>query len=180
VHPDKNNGVVVCGESQGTQKLNEGFNVYKVAHDAEDDNAQLINQRPPAAAPSASSSRLIGQGQAAPDCSSPATASGPAPQPQSHGPALGTSAASDNNIFSHCIIAGDNTSFHNWDAGLQFLSDQEISKKLFELHDDFTFTSALPVGKDHTKFTNCMKKVLVLADIFQDFIRARDILWHLA
>ena len=23
VHPDKNNGVVVCGESQATQKLNE-------------------------------------------------------------------------------------------------------------------------------------------------------------
>jgi len=27
VHPDKNNGVVVCGESQATQKLNDNFNV---------------------------------------------------------------------------------------------------------------------------------------------------------
>jgi len=62
VHPDKNNGVVVCGESQATQKLNDAFNVYKVAHDAEADNARLIHQRPRAAAPSVSSSRSIGQG----------------------------------------------------------------------------------------------------------------------
>ena len=106
-------------------------------------------------------------------------ASGPAPQPQSHGPAQGTFAASDNNIFSRCIIAEDNNSFHNWDVGLQFLSDKEISGKLFEL-GDFTFTSALPVGKDRTKFSSCMKQVLVLADIFQDSIRARDTLRHLA
>jgi len=64
-------------------------------------------------------------------------------------------------------------------VGLQFLSDKEISEKLFELRD-FTFTSALPVGKDRTKFSNCTKKVLVLADIFQDSIRAHDTLWHLA
>ena len=87
VHPDKNNGVNVCGVSQATQKLNDAFNVYKDAHDTEADNARPINQRPRAAAPSASSSRSIGQGQAAPDGSSPAAASGPAPQPQSHGPA---------------------------------------------------------------------------------------------
>jgi len=73
----------------------------------------------------------------------------------------------------------DNDSFHNWDAGLQFLSDKEISWKLFELRD-FTLTSALPVGKDSTKFASRMKKVLVLADIFQDSIRARDTLRHLA
>jgi len=166
VHPDKNNGVVVCGESQAAQKLNDAFNVYKDAHDAEADNARLINQRPRAAAPSASSSRSKGQGQAAPDGSSPAAASGPAPQPQSHGPAQDISAASDNNIFSHCIIAEDSASFHNWDAGLRFLSDKEISRKLFELRD-FTFISALPVGKNRTKFSNCMKKVLVLAEIFR-------------
>ena len=76
----------------------------------------------------------------------PAAAPGSAPQPQSNGPAQGTSAASDNNIFGHCIMAEDNNSFHNWDAGLQFLSDKEISGKLFELRD-FSFTSALPVGK---------------------------------
>ena len=140
--------------------------VYKVAHDAEADNARPINQRPRAAAPSASSSRSIGQGQAAPNCSTPAAASGPASQPQSPGPAQGTSAASDNNIFSYCIIAEDNNSFHSWDAGLQFLSDMEISGKIFELRD-VTFTSALPVGKDRTKFASCMKKVLVLADIFR-------------
>jgi len=96
-----------------------------------------------------------------------------------NGPVQGTSAASDNNIFSHCIIAEENNSFHNWDAGLQFLSDKEISGKLFELCD-FAFTSALPVGTDRTKFASCMKKVLVLADIFQDSIRARDSLRHLA
>jgi len=179
MHPDKNKGVVVCGESQATQKLNDAFNVYKDAHDAEADNARPINQTPRAAAPSASSSRSIGQGQAAPDGSSPAAASGPAPQPQSHGTAQGTSAVSDNNIFSHCIIAEDNTSFHNWDVGLQFLSVKEISGKLFELRD-FTFISALPVGKDRTKFSNCVKKVLVVADIFQDSIRARDTLQNLA
>jgi len=184
VHPDKNNGVVVCGESQATQKLNDAFNVYKDAHDVQADNARPIHQRPRAVAPSAFSSRSIGQGQAAPDVSSPAAASAPAPQPQSNGPAQGTSAVSDNNIFSHCIIAEDNTSFHNWDAGLldaglQFLSDKEIFGKLFEL-GDFTFTSALPVGRDRTKFLNCMKKVLVRADIFQDSIRARDTLRHLA
>jgi len=121
----------------------------------------------------------MGQGQAAPDDSTPAAASGPASQPQSPGPAQGTSAASDNNIFSHCIIAEDNNSLHSWDAGLQYLSDKEISGKLFELRD-FTFTSALPVGKDCTKLASCMKKVLVLADIFQDSIRARDTLRHLA
>jgi len=81
--------------------------------------------------------------------------------------------------FSHCIIAEDNTSFHNWDVGLQFHSVKEISGKLFELRD-FTFTSALPVGKDRTKCSNCVKRVLVLADIFEDSIRARDTLWHLA
>jgi len=101
------------------------------------------------------------------DSPGPAAAPGSAHQPQSHGPAQGTSAASDNNILSHCIIAEDNNSFHNWDAGLQFLSDKEISGKLFELRD-FTFTSALPVGKDRTKFSSCMKKVLDLADIFLD------------
>jgi len=78
VHPDKNNRVVVCGESQATQKLNDAFNVYKDAHDAEAENARPINQRPWAAAPSASSSRSIGQGQAAPDASSPAVACSPA------------------------------------------------------------------------------------------------------
>ena len=36
------------------------------------------------------------------------------------------------------------------------------------------------VGKDRTKFASCMKKVCVLADIFQDSIRARDTLRHLA
>jgi len=89
----------------------------------------------------------------------PAEASGSAPQPQSNGPAQGTSAASDNNILSHCIIAEENNSFHNWDANLQFLSDKEISGKLFELRD-FTFTSALPVGKDRTKFASCNEKSL--------------------
>ena len=128
--------------------------------------ARLINQRPRAAAPSAYSSRLIGQGHAAPDGSSPAAASGPAPQPQSHGPAQGTSAASDNNVFSYCIIAEDNNSYHNWDAGLQFLSDKEISGKLFELRD-FTFTSALPVGKDRTKFASCRKKSWSLLIFFR-------------
>jgi len=113
------------------------------------------------------------------DSPGPAAAPGSAPQLQSLGPAQGTSAASNNNIFSHCIIAEDNNSFHNWDAGLQFLSDKEISGKLCELRD-FTFTSALPVGKGRTKFSSCMKKVLVLADIFQDSIRARDTLRHLA
>jgi len=51
------------------------------------------------------------------DSPGPVAAPGSASQPQSHGPAQGTSAASDNNIFSHCIIADDNNSFHNWDAG---------------------------------------------------------------
>ena len=104
---------------------------------------------------------------------------GPASRPQSHGPAQGTSAASDNNIFSHCIIAEENNSFRNWDAGLQFLSDKEISGNLFELRN-FTFTSALPMGKDRSKFSSCMRKVLVLAENFQDSIRARDTLRHLA
>ena len=146
VHPDKNNGVVVCGESQATQKLNDAFSVYKVAHDAEANNARPINQRPRAAAPPVSSSRSIGQGQAAHDGSSHEAASGPASRPQSHGPAQGTSAASDNNIFSHCIIAEENNSFHNWDAGLQFLSDKEISGKLFELRFHFYFGAACGQG----------------------------------
>ena len=92
MHPDKNNVVIVCGESQATQKLNDAFNVYKVAHDAEADNARPINQRPRVAALSVSSSWSIGQDQAAHDGSSPAAASGPSSQPQSHGPAQGTSA----------------------------------------------------------------------------------------
>jgi len=170
VHPNKNNRVVVEGESQAFQKFKEAFKVFKDAHDAEADNPRPINQRSRAAASSASA--------AAPG---PAAAPGFAPQPQSHGPAQGSFAASDNNNFSHCIIAEHNNSFHwhNWDAGLQFFSDKEISEKLFELRD-FTFTSALPMGKDRTKFSSCMKKVLVLADIFQDSIRVRDTLRHLA
>jgi len=69
------------------------------------------------------------------DSPGPAAAPGSAPQPQSHGPAQGTSPTSDNNIFSHCIIAGVDNSFHNWDVGLQFLTDKEISGKLFELRE---------------------------------------------
>jgi len=41
-------------------------------------------------------------------------------------------------------------------------------------------SSALTMGKDRTKFSSCMCKVLVLTDIFQDLIRARDTLRHLA
>jgi len=59
------------------------------------------------------------------------------------------------------VIAQENNSFHNWDAGLQFLSDKEISGKLFELRD-FTFTSALPVGKDRTKICELHEKSLSL------------------
>jgi len=44
VHQDENNGVVVCGESQATQKLDDVFNVYRDAHDAEGDNARPTNQ----------------------------------------------------------------------------------------------------------------------------------------
>ena len=102
------------------------------------------------------------------DSPGPAAAPWSAPQPQSHGPAQG--AASDNNIFCHCIIAEDNNSFHNWDAG-NFLVTRRFPG---------TFTSALPVGKDRTNFSNYMKKVLVLADNFQDSIRARDTLRYLA
>jgi len=40
--------------------------------------------------------------------------------------------------------------------------------------------SLLHLGKDHTKFSSCTKKVLVYADLFQDSIRARDTLQHLA
>ena len=39
---------------------------------------------------------------------------------------------------------------------------------------EITFTSALPLGKERTKFSNCIKKVLVLVDIYQDSIRARS------
>ena len=128
MHPDKNNGVVVDGESQAFQKFKEAFKVFKDAHDVEADNSRPINQRPRAAALSASA--------AAPG---PAAAPGSAPQPQSHGPAQSTSAASDNNIFSHCIIAEDNNSFHNWVAGLQF-SDKEISGKFL----NFAISLLLP------------------------------------
>ena len=62
---------------------------------------------------------------------------------------------------------------------MKFLSDKEISGNLFELRD-FTFTSALPLGADRTKFSNCMNKVLVLAENFQDSIRARDTLRYLS
>ena len=113
MYPDKNNGVVVDGESQVTQKLNDAFSVYKVGHDVETNNAWPINQRPRTGALSVSSSRSIGQGQVAHDGSSHAAVSGPASRPQSHGPSQGTSAASDNNIFSQCIIAEENNSFHN-------------------------------------------------------------------
>jgi len=104
--------------------------------------------------PAAPSSPLVNT-----DSPGPAAAPGSAPQPKSHGPTQGTSAASDNNIFSHCIIAEDNNSFHSWDAGLQFLGDKEISRKLFELRD-FTFTSTLPVGKDCKKILELHEKGL--------------------
>ena len=116
VHPDKNNGVVVDGESQTFQNFQEAFKVFKDAHVAEADNPRPINHRPRAAASSAPA--------AAPG---PAAAPRSAPQPQSHGPAHGTSAASDHNIFGHCIIADANNSYHNWDVGLQFRSDKEIA-----------------------------------------------------
>ena len=133
MHPHKNNGVVVDGESQAFQKFQEAFRVFKDAHVAEADNPRPINHQPRAAA---SSAPVAAPGLAA--------TPGSAPQSQSHGPAHGTSAASDHNIFGHCIIADASNSYHNWDAGLQFLSDEEFAGKLFELRD-FTFTSALPV-----------------------------------
>jgi len=169
---DKDPGVEF-GESHATQKLTEAYKVYKDLHDAEAANRRRVNQRPRTAVPPSSSSLSGGRGQAA------AAGAPPAPQPLPHGPSQGLFAASENNIFRHCIIASDNNSFHTWDAGLQFLSYKEISGNLFELRN-FTFTSALPIGKDRTIFLNCMRKVLVLADIFQDSICARDTLRQLA
>jgi len=88
-----------------------------------------------------------------------ATAPGSAPQPQSHGPTQGTSAASDNNIFSHCIIPEDSNSFHNWDAGLQFLTDKKIFRKLLELRD-FTFGFCAACGKGLYKILELHEKGL--------------------
>jgi len=48
-----------------------------------------------------------------------------------------------------------------------------ISCNLYDLRN-FTFTSALPLDKDRTKDLTCMRKVLVLLNIFQDSIRAGD------
>ena len=45
VHPDKNSGIVVDGESQAFQKIEETFKVSKDAHDANADNSLPINQR---------------------------------------------------------------------------------------------------------------------------------------
>jgi len=46
---------------------------------------------------------------------------------------------------------------------------------LFDLRN-FTVMSVLPLGKDRTLFLNCMRKGLVIVDIFQDLIRAFDAL----
>ena len=148
VHPDKNNGVVVDGESQAFQKFQEAFKVFKDAHDAEADSPRPINQRPQAASTSAPA--------AAPG---PAAAPESAPQPHSHGPAQGTSAAFDNNIFGHCTIVDDNNSFHNWDAGLQFLSDKEISGNSLNFAISLLLRRCL-WARIAPKFASCMKKVL--------------------
>jgi len=131
-----------------------------------------------ATTPPSSSRRAGAHGQPAPARSPPLAAQDPGPLSQSDGLAESPCDSSDNNILRHCIIARDNNSFHAWDAGLQFLSDTEISVNLFDvLH--YTFTSMLPLGKDRTNYMNCMRKVVVNVDIFQDSIRARDTLRHL-
>jgi len=175
---DKDPGVE-SGELRATQKLTEAYKVYKDLHDAEAASHRRVNQRPGAAVPPSSSSLSGGRGQAAAARAPPVAAPGPAPQPLPHGPSQDLFAAYENTIFRHCIVASDNNSIHNWDAGLQFLSDKEHSGNLFELRN-FTFTSALLIGKDHTIFLVCMRKVLVLAHIFPDSIRARDTLRQLA
>ena len=114
IHPDK------CG-MPGTA---EAFMKLQPAYTAWND----ARARQGWSNPAAPSSAPVNSDSPGPPAT-PASAS----QPQSNGPAQGTPAASDNNIFSHCIIAEENNSFHNWDAGLQFLSDKEISGKLFEL-----------------------------------------------
>ena len=50
---------------------------------------------------------------------------------------------------------------------------------LFDLRN-FTVMSVLPLGKDRILFLSCMRKGLVIVDIFQDLIRAFDALWQLA
>ena len=87
VHLDKINGVVVDGESQAFQKFKEALKVFKDAHDAEADVSRLINQRPRAAASSVSA-----------EDPGPAAAPGSAPQPQSHGPAQGTSVTESGSV----------------------------------------------------------------------------------
>jgi len=44
VHPDKNNRVVVDGESQAFQKYKEAFKFFKDVHDAEANTSRPINQ----------------------------------------------------------------------------------------------------------------------------------------
>ena len=94
-------------ENRDILEISRGLQGFQETHVAEADNPRPINQRPQTVA---SSSPAVDPGPAVPP--------GSFPQPQSHGPAHGTSTVSDHNIFGHCIIADANNSYHNWDAGL--------------------------------------------------------------
>ena len=89
VHPDKNNGVDVAGESQAFQKVKEAFKVLKDAHDAEADISRPTNRRSRAVASSASAA-------ASAAALGPLAAPASAPQQRSHGPAQGA-------FYFYCI-----------------------------------------------------------------------------
>ena len=87
----------------------------------------------------------------------------------------------EDNLFGHYIHSlNPSDPAHGWTHALEFLSSKELAGELFELRDFSVSTLTVLDHKLHTAFRNCLHKVLLLASKFEDSIRARDTLRHLA
>jgi len=69
---------------------------------------------------------------------------------------------------------------HDWTQALEFLSSKELAGELFELRDFSMCTLTFLDYELRTAFQDCFHKARLLASKFEDSIRARDTLRHLA
>jgi len=87
----------------------------------------------------------------------------------------------EDNLFGRYIHSlNPSDPAHGWTQALEFLSSKELAGELFELRDFSVSTLTFLDHKLRTAFRDCLHTVLLLASKFEDSIRARDTLRHLA
>jgi len=99
----------------------------------------------------------------------------------SEGAQAQASPPAEDNRFGHYIHSlNPFEPAHGWSHALEILSNKELAGELFELRDFSVSTLTFLDHKVRAAFKDCLHKVLLLASKFQDSIRARDTLRHLA